>query len=245
MEYLATNQTEVLTAILATVIGGLIRGFSGFGPSLVMAPVLSYLIGPAQAVATIILVNLPANLIQLPGAFRRVRWREMIPLGAAQSLTIPVGTFILTVAEPDVMRRVIAFLVVLAAVSVWRGWRYTGPRGPRAAMGVGAFAGLLTGATTLGGPPVALYMLSGSYPPDIMRASFIGLFTIIQVSSITSLIVAGIITEETLWRAAAAAPAFMAGFWAGGMLFARVDETNYRRGILSLLIVISTIILIT
>lgn len=245
MNELAAHQNDLLAAILATIAGGLIRGFSGFGPSLVMAPVLSYLIGPAQAVATIILVNIPANLIQLPGVYRRAHWREVIPLSIAQSLTIPIGTYVLTIADPQVMRRVIATLVVLAAISIWRGWRYHGPRGPRAAMGMGAFAGLLTGSTALGGPPVALYMLAGSYRPDIMRASFVALATIIQVSSIISLSVAGVITSETLLRASAAAPAFLLGFWAGGALFARVDERNFRRGILTLLIIVSLAILLS
>ena len=94
MEYLLDNRTEMLVAVLVTLVGGMIRGFSGFGPALVMAPTLSFLIGPMQAIAMIILVNLSATMLQLPGVFHKVQWREMIPLGVAKSLTIPIGTYL-------------------------------------------------------------------------------------------------------------------------------------------------------
>ena len=142
------------------------------------------------------------------------------------------------------MRQVISCFVVLAALTIWCGWRYTGPRGVKASMSVGAFAGLITGSTTLGGPPVALYMLSGPYTADVVRASLIGVFATIQVSSVSSLAVAGLINEETLWRVAVATPVFLCGLWIGGLLFSRVDERLYRRGILSFMIVVSTAILI-
>lgn len=236
---------EIAIAAAVAAFGGMLRGFSGFGPALVMAPVLSVLFDPPQAVAAIILVNVLANFQQLAGAARSAAWRETLPIGISACIAIPFGTYVLTVADPVVMRRIIAAIVLVATFVTWRGWQYRGPRGTAVALGVGATGGLLIGSTTLGGPPMILYLLSGPHTAATVRGSIITVFAITHLSSVTSLAVAGLIDGQTLLRVAILAPPFLLGIWVGGHLFSRANEQVFRRVVLLLLTVVATGILVS
>ena len=56
MPDLGLNLVEILIVLAATIVGGVIRGFTGFGAALAMAPVISLLVGPREAVPAIIIV---------------------------------------------------------------------------------------------------------------------------------------------------------------------------------------------
>ncbi len=48
---------------------------------------------------------------------------------------------------------------------MWTGWKYTGRRSTAATVLVGAISGAMMATTSVGGPPVLLYLLSGNDPP--------------------------------------------------------------------------------
>jgi len=54
----------LLPALLATALAGLVRGFTGFGGALVMAPVLLTVIDPISTTAIVIIVNVVAGILQ-------------------------------------------------------------------------------------------------------------------------------------------------------------------------------------
>ena len=64
----------LLPALLATALAGLVRGFTGFGGALVMAPVLLTVIDPISTTAIVIIVNVVAGILQAreEDALRRV-----------------------------------------------------------------------------------------------------------------------------------------------------------------------------
>ena len=56
----------------------------------------------------------------LPGALPRSRWREIGPLALAGA---PLGGYVLRHLDPDIMRRVIAGVVLVFSLVMLRGWR--------------------------------------------------------------------------------------------------------------------------
>ncbi len=65
------------------------------------------------------------------------------------------------------LRRWIAGVVVVFSLLLLNGARYEGPQRPATSIALGAFSGVLVGATGIGGPPIILYLLSG---PDRPRS---------------------------------------------------------------------------
>ncbi len=62
--------------LLTVVVAGLVRGFTGFGAGLVLAPALSVLIGPARAIPVLVLLDAAAGLLLLPSAARLTPYRS-------------------------------------------------------------------------------------------------------------------------------------------------------------------------
>src|SRR4051812_23305853 len=158
---------------LAVVIGalaGIIRGITGFGGAMVMSPPLALLFGPRLAVPVVLLLESIAAAPMLVQTRREVRWRVMLPIIAAACVTVPFGGYVLLTADPQTLRRAIAVIVIVFALLMLLGWRYSGPQRTASAVGLGGVAGAMLGATSVGGPPVILYLLAGPDRVETTRA---------------------------------------------------------------------------
>lgn len=88
------------------LLTGLVRGFSGFGAALVHVPLMSAVYGPKIAVPSFVIADILTGAIFLArgGIWRKVNWREFLPMAAAALATIHFGTLILEYAHPDTLR---------------------------------------------------------------------------------------------------------------------------------------------
>ena len=120
---------DLYLAAAVVFVGGLIRGFSGFGSALIHAPMLSWSWGPQIGVPVTALVEVGPVLLLAPTAFRESQRRTVWALGLPAMILMPLGTLILISVPPDDMRRAIAVIILLLVVILWTGWRYRGPRG--------------------------------------------------------------------------------------------------------------------
>ena len=79
----------------AAFVGGLVRGFVGFGGALVIILVASATLGPLMALPVAALSGLPATVQLLPSAFRYAEPGFVLPFGGASFVSAPLGTLIL------------------------------------------------------------------------------------------------------------------------------------------------------
>lgn len=235
---------DLAIAALIATIAGLTKGYAGFGGGMIMAPLLALIYGPAQAVAMIMVLEFLASLQLFPRAARQTDWGLIGPLALLTCLLTPVGLYALLYTEPDTMRRVIGVVVLAMALIMISGWRYRGEIRPALTAGVGVLAGLLMGATGLGGPPVILYVLSRPENADRARARMISYFAIAIMFMIVILTWRGVINELTLWRCAFLGPWFMLTIWAGSRLFNFGSEAMFRNIALSILVIAGLIAII-
>ncbi len=236
---------DVLIMAVAFFASGLVRGFTGgAGANFLSAPVLSILIGPREAVPIVLLLNGITNVQLIPGAVRHVRWREALPISIASALTLPLGAWALFVIDEDLMRRLIAGVAVGFSLLLLSGWRYHGPLGLGLSLGAGGTAGALTGAVSMGGPPVFLYLMSGPGDAATNRAHFITFSVFVQAMAMVVFFGAGIYTERMLWLSAVLIVPFVIATWIGTRLFHLASEETFRRVSLWLMAGVSLAILI-
>jgi uncharacterized protein len=175
----ADRRFAVAAAI--AILSGATRGFSGFGSAMIYIPLVAAVYGPRVAAATMVLIDL---VCAIPLAVRAVpycNWREVIPISIAAAVAVPIGTWVLLVADPVMPRWVIAGVVIVLLAVLTTGWRYHGrPRLP-ATIGVGLLSGLGSGAVQIAGPPVILYWLGGAGQAAFVRANLMVYFTFIDV----------------------------------------------------------------
>lgn len=196
---------------------------------MVMSPPLALLVGPLVTVPVVLLLESVAAAPMLVQLRHLVRWRVIGPIIAMACLTVPLGTYVLVTADPLVMRRVIAGVVIVFSLLLLRGWRYAGKHRLATGLGLGAVSGAMVGATSMGGPPVILYLLAGPDPIDTTRANltyFVGAISLAGVAMLTLNKVLGV---QGLLLAGLLAPGYYLGMVAGIRLFSRFNDTRFRR----------------
>ena len=238
MEGFGISLADICIIVATSIAAGAVRGFSGFGSALVITPILSLLVGPRMAVPAVALAHIVTTAQLLPGTRGVVSWPRIIPLSIAGSVCVPLGVFLLISLDQDLVRRSISVVILAFTVAMFAGWRYTGPANPILTMGVGGLGGMLTGAASIGGPPVIVFLLAGSDRAATNRATFIYYFLFIQLVSIPVFWLSGILDQGTLLLFALMTPSMMIGLWAGEKIFRKSSEEIFRRVALSFLLII-------
>lgn len=219
---------RLFAAALATLIAGVMRGYSGFGTAVILAPVYSLLWGPRAGVPVMLLMELFVSLQLLPGAIREADRRVVLPLGGAAALATPLGAWILLTADGEVLRRFIGGFVLVFGLLLMSGWRYHGSRPLPLNLLIGALAGLLKGSTGMSGPPVILYLLAGLEEARRHRANLILFFATIAIVSVVPPALGGLIDLAVLIRLAVLLPLMAVAVPVGARLFRLVPERLYR-----------------
>jgi uncharacterized membrane protein YfcA len=209
-----------------------------------MAPPLALLLGPKLAVPVVLLLESLAAAPQVVQTRRLVRWRVVGPILAATCVTLPLGGHLLVSADPLTLRRAIAAIVIVFSALLLRGWRYAGPQRPATGVGLGAVAGAMLGATSIGGPPVILYLLAGPDRIDTTRANLTLFVAASCLAGIVMLWAQGVLDLAAAWTALWLAPGYYAGLVAGTRLFSRFNDARFRQFTLLLMIAVSTGILL-
>jgi len=201
---------------LVTVVAGALRGFSGFGSNLLLAPVYSLFMAPTDVVVVILLLNLVTVLQMLPQALRSVQWPLVISLFVPSLFGIPLGLILLHTVDAVLLRRFIAIVVTVMSVILLSGWHYKGRRGTLQNSIAGLTSGCLTALAGIGGPPVLLYLLSGqSHPPTTLRSVFIVYFGMAQLATLIPLLINGSVAVSQVAYAGSLLPVYLLATAAG------------------------------
>lgn len=227
--------TVILYAIACIFGAGVVRGYSGFGFSLLAVTSLALVLDPREIVPSIFLLEIAASLHLLPSIWRDVHWRSILPLVFGCALATPLGVWFLAHLPAPPMQLGLAVFVLASSLLLWRGKALTAMPGPLASAGVGAASGLFNGAFGIGGPPVILFYLSSPAAHAVGRASIIAYFLAIDAIGLVFLAREGLVTADTAIRAALFLPALLAGVWLGARSFASADQAAFRLWVLRLL----------
>lgn len=229
---------ETLLVVGTAFVAGLMRGFSGFGAALTVAPVLSLVVGPRAGIPAILIMMMVTSFQLVPGALRHANWKTVTPLSIGGVIGVPLGSWILIVVDPHIMRRAISAIVILFALLMMIGWRYRGRVGPMISGLAGAIGGFISGAAAAGGPPVVMFLLAGPESAAANRASIILYFLFMQAMAIAAYAVGGLMTAKTLWIAIPMIPTLALGTWLGEKMFGKTSDKVYRRIALTFLLAI-------
>lgn len=236
----------VLTAIMAGIIlvAGVVRGYSGFGFSMVAVISLSLAFPPPDVVPVIFLLEVIASAWLLPRVLKQVDWKSLTWLAAGVLFGTPVGVYLLASVPPRPMRAAIALVVVILAVSLWSGLRLRTMPGRGKTMLTGLVSGILNGATTIGAPPVILFYLSTPAGVAVSRASLIAFFLGTDLLALGVCAAQGLVSIKTGALAGACVAPMLIGIGLGNRFFDPGKAGAFRRRVLVLLVLLALIVLI-
>ncbi|RDC71085.1 sulfite exporter TauE/SafE family protein [Rhodovulum sp. 12E13] len=217
-------------AALACTIAaaGIVRGFTGFGTALVFMPVAGALIDPPLAVLTLVVTGMAVWPVLLPPAWGKAARGEVAVMGAAALFGVPMGVALLAALPVETLRWVVAVAAALTLAALVSGWRYTRRVGRGGLAAVGASAGLLGGATGLGGPPAILFYLAGPSGAERVRANTILFLCVLDISITVALLLRFSFGWAELAFCAVLAVPYAATTLLGQRLFRPERERAYR-----------------
>tara|TARA_B100001094_G_C17997681_1_gene703500 strand:+ start:157 stop:915 length:759 start_codon:yes stop_codon:yes gene_type:complete len=157
--------------ILIISAGGFMRGFAGFGATLIMVPLLSLLMPPSEAVFIALSIDTLVIAPMFTRAAQKAEWGLVIPLAVGSFLATPFGVWFLIITNPDTLRLLISSLIIISALFLLSGWTYKGERSVFLSFLIGIFSGTTNSAAGIGGPPIAAYFVAKGLSPVRLRAS--------------------------------------------------------------------------
>ncbi len=235
------STTSLLILVVTAFIAGLARGFSGFGSALIFMPLASSVIGAQIASPLLLLIDFLTTLTLIPNAAKRADKRDVSIISVGALIGIPLGTMVLALADPLLVRWIIALLIISLLVLLMSGWRFHGKPTIPLTISVGFTGGFFGGLAQAGGPPVVLYWLRESAVAAVTRANIILYFAIGDVLILISYFFGGLWTATVVGLAVVTGPLFGLGLWIGSKLFGVASDATFRR-ICYALIAVSAVI---
>jgi len=235
-------QILILVYAVACIFGAaVVRGYSGFGFSMLAIVSLSLVLPPAQIVPSIFIMEIAASLHLLPGVWRDIHWRALLWLSAGALVGTPFGVYALAHVPAAPMTLALAVFVLLAAILLVRGYSLKSLPGAAVTFATGTASGLLNGGFGIGGPPVILFFFSSPAGAAAGRASMIAFFLITDVTGLAWQSWSGLLGVAALRRALLFLPALAAGVWLGNRGFMTADPVDFRRWVLRLLMLLAVL----
>ena len=114
---------------VAVLIAGTVRSFTGFGGGLVLAPLFSLFMAPADMVVVVLLLNFVISLQTLPQTWHTTNWKMVWSVSIPALVGVPLGVWLIEWLDPVVTRRFIGVIVAGLAAVMLIGWQYNGARG--------------------------------------------------------------------------------------------------------------------
>ncbi len=226
----------VALAALAVFAGAALQSATGFGFSLVAAPILFAVLGPQEAVSAGVLLGLLLNGLTLATERRRpaVLGRDARRLVAWSVPGLVVGALALR-ELPERPLSALVGLAVLAGLAVrLRGGAVAARARAWHAPAAGATSGALATANSVSGPPLAFYLLARGATPATMRDTLAAVFIAQSVLALPVLLVAAAFTlPDAVWALLVAA---LLGQLTGRRAFAWLQGERHERAVLAVLV---------
>lgn len=216
-------------------IGSFVRGVTGFGSSMIYAVGLTFVLPASEVVPIILLLELVTTAWMLPRVWRLAHWRSLSLLLLGCTIALPVGLMLLAHVPRAPMQAVIALVVLVVCLVLRSGFRLERQPGIAGTIGMGMISGVLTGATSAGGPPAVIYYFSGPASVAAGRASLIAYLGAADVMATGMAAYEGLIVSETVVRMALAALPMLLGTWVGTQVFHRMNPERFRRWVIIVL----------
>lgn len=226
---------------LAVVFASFVRGVSGFGLILVLAPILLLILSPTDVVVITLLLGLMSNSLVIFYFFKNINLMKILPIAVSSTFGIPVGAWIITTVSPSTLKVIIGGVTVASAILLSLGLSKKFKREKLVSSIAGLISGVLASSTGMSGPPVVLFMHNQNWERELIQSSLAIYFSYANIVSLLALGVSGLVNIPVIISAVSLIPALLAGLGLGIVVFRRLNTRYFR--LITIAIVIVTGIL--
>ena len=211
-----------ILAFFTVLVASFVRGVSGFGLALILAPILVLLMSAKSTVVVNLILAIISNLVILPFSYQHILFKGILPMVIFTIPGIIIGTWIISIIEPSTLKIVIGAVTVISAIPLAMGISKAFRKEKLACGFSGFLSGLLGTSTSLGGPPVVLFMHNQRWHKEVIHSSIAAIFVFTGSCSLIALSASGFIDAQIIMSAVSLVPALIVGISLGMVTFIRI-----------------------
>lgn len=237
---------ELWVLVIGAACAGFVQGLSGFAFGLVAMSFWAWLIEP-QLAAVLAVFGALVGQIQAALTSRRIAsWKQLWPFVVGGLLGIPLGVYILPQVEMHWFKLGFGtLLVVWCSIMLCIAYIPTVRSGGRLLDGIaGWFGGVLCGLGGFTGIIPTLWCTLRAWPKDQQRLVIQNFNLIMLAVGMSSYIAAGIVTISMLPKMMLVLPSVLIPVWLGGRVYLRMNDAQFRRLVLALLMLSGVVMLV-
>jgi hypothetical protein len=223
---------------LGIFAGAVVSGFTGFAFSAVAGAVLLHVMAPREAVPLMMVCSVLVQSMSLASLRRHIDWRGSLRLIAGGLAGLPLALHVLLSADPAMFR--LGFGIFLAAYAAYMLLRPAvhvfGNAGPYSDLIVGLAGGLIGGLTAMPGAVPTIWGDLRGLSKDRQRGVVQPYITAMQIAALAFLAAERGIPTTLGPEVLRSLVPLAAGTLVGLALFGRVNDGQFRRALLGVLL---------
>ena len=241
LSYFQLNFIEFIFVLLIVFIASIIRGFNGFGFSATCISGFSFILPAIEIVPIILILEVLISIFMIPYIWNKIDWNFVLKILIGIVVGSPIGLMLLKVLDPQITHLSVCLIIIFFSFLLMKGYSNQNINTNIGKFLTGIISGTLNGLTTLGGMPVALFLLVTSIQPAIIRGSLAALFFLTDIYAFILSFFAGIVDMTTIYRTIPLIIILPIGVFIGDKFFVKSKEETYKKVVFKFLIVVSII----
>ena len=239
LTYFDFSLSEFLLILFIVFIASIIRGFNGFGFSATCISGFSFILPAIQIVPIILILEVFISIFMIPYIWNKINWNFVFKLLIGIAIGSPIGLYLLKYLSPETTHLYVCLIIIFFSILLMKGYINKKIDNNQSKIFTGIISGTLNGLTTLGGMPVALFLLATSIQPAVIRGSLAALFFLTDISAFILSYFGGIVDMITIYRTLPLILVLPLGVFIGNKFFIKSKEKFYRKVVFYFLIIIS------
>jgi uncharacterized membrane protein YfcA len=175
----------------------------------------------------------------IPYVWNKIDWNFVFKLLIGIAIGSPVGLYLLKYLSPETTHLYVCLIVIFFSLLLMKGYTNRNINNNQSKIFTGVISGTLNGLTTLGGMPVALFLLVTSIQPAVIRGSLAALFFLTDIYAFILSFFLSIVDMMTIYRTLPLIIVLPIGVFIGNKFFVKSREQLYRKVVFYFLIIIS------
>ena len=239
LTYFDFSLSEFLLILFIVFVASIIRGFNGFGFSATCISGFSFILPAIQIVPIILILEVFISIFMIPYIWNKIDWNFVFKLLIGIAIGSPIGLYLLKYLSPETTHLYVCLIIIFFSILLMRGYVNKKINNNQSKIFTGIISGTLNGLTTLGGMPVALFLLITSIQPAVIRGSLAALFFLTDIYAFILSYFGGIVDMITIYRTLPLILVLPLGVIMGNKFFIKSKEKLYRKVVFYFLIIIS------
>lgn len=231
---------------ISTLLAYIIKGITGFGNTLVMGSLFSFVVSNRLTTPVDLIFGIPTNTYIVWRGRKNISLKVVIPLSLMLLAGIIPGTFLLKEGNDRILKSILGVVVVGMALEMWTrkpNKNESQKNNPIFMVLIGVMSGVLAGLYGIGALLVA-YISRTTDNKSEFRANICCVFLVDNIFRFFLYLYTGILNKEIFILTLFLSPAVFLGMMIGIKVDSKMKEETVKKVVIYLLIISGTVLLV-